>query len=67
MVEIRNVYALEIINFKYRAFFNNTIKGCWGSEMAQRVKGLSAKIDDLSLIPGTSTVEGENLSLNAVL
>lgn len=29
-------------------------------EMVQQIKGLAEKPDDLSSIPGTNTVEGEN-------
>lgn len=32
----------------------------WAEEMAQQVKVPAIKPGDLSLIPGTSTMEGEN-------
>lgn len=40
---------------------NPKLKNCAGaSEMAQRVKSLATKPNDLNLVPGTHMVEGEN-------
>lgn len=45
--------------------FVSELQAPGAGEMAQRVKGLAAKPEDLSLIPGT--VEGKNRLLKAVL
>jgi hypothetical protein len=46
--------------------FVSELQAPGAGEMAQRVKGLAAKPEDLSLIPGTYTVKGENRLLQVV-
>lgn len=39
---------------------NVLLQNLWANKMAQQVKGLAAKADDLSLIPGTHMVKGDS-------
>ena len=42
-------------------------KSVWASEMAQQVKVLASKPDNLSSIPETSVMEGENQLYKVVI
>lgn len=64
IVPIYNYFhLLYIMNEEFQVSFQAS-KNTWAGEMAQRVKVLATKADDLSLIPSTHIVEGVNQPLN---